>query len=195
MGRFFECEDYSVHNEIVDGVRELVGKFPEIFTDFEMCASIPGTTGSIALFVGDDDVIVVNTYMGDDGGEYAFVDQWIRENGRPYDYGCAVSADDAKGAVVKVLRAANSLLGYRFVADMPDVPVQDAGIEPGDDEGAVADFLDFAHNSAGEIVRIECTALKDPGDWPVVARFVVETRPDDGAVEIVHWRVERVRQG
>ena len=67
MGRFFECEDYSVHNEIVDGVRELVGKFPEIFTDFEMCASIPGTTGSIALFVGDDDVIVVNTYMGDDG--------------------------------------------------------------------------------------------------------------------------------
>ena len=22
MGRFFECEDYSVHNEIVDGVRE-----------------------------------------------------------------------------------------------------------------------------------------------------------------------------
>ena len=42
-GRFFECEDYSVHNEIVDGVRELVGKFPEIFKDFEMCASIPGT--------------------------------------------------------------------------------------------------------------------------------------------------------
>ena len=71
MGRFFEREDYSVHNEIIDGVRELVGKFPEIFTDFEMCASIPGTTGSIALFVGDDNVIYVNTYMGDDGGEYA----------------------------------------------------------------------------------------------------------------------------
>ncbi len=69
------------------------------------------------------------------------------------------------------------------------------GIEPGDDEGAVADFLDFAHNSAGEIVRVECTEFNSPGKWPVVARFVVETRPDDGAVEIVHWRVERVRQG
>ena len=149
MGRFFECEDYSVHNEIVDGVRELVGKFPEIFTDFEMCASIPGTTGSIALFVGDDDVIVVNTYMGDDGGEYAFVEQWIRENGRHYDYGCAVSADDANGAVVKVLRAANSLLGYRFVADMPDVPVQDAGIEPGDDEGGGCGFSGFRSQLCG----------------------------------------------
>ena len=111
MGRFFECEDYSVHNEIVDGVRELVGKFPEIFKDFEMCANIPGTTGSIALFVGDDDVIVVNTYMGDDGGEHAFVEQWIHTCGRRYEYVCAVSADDANGAVVEVLRAANSLLG------------------------------------------------------------------------------------
>lgn len=46
MGGFFECEDYPIHNEIVDGVRELVGKFPEIFTDFEMCASIPGTFDS-----------------------------------------------------------------------------------------------------------------------------------------------------
>lgn len=109
MGRFFECEDYSVHNEIVDGVRELVGKFPEIFTDFEMCASIPGTTGSIALFVGDDDVIVVNTYKGDDDGEYASIESWVRYGDRGgYDYG---SADDANGAVVKVLRAANSLLG------------------------------------------------------------------------------------
>ena len=98
-----------------------MGKFPEIFTDFEMCASIPWTTGSIALFVGDDDVIYVNTYMGDDGGEYAFVEQWIRDNGRHYDYGCAVRADDANGAVVKVLRAANSFLGYRFVADMPEL--------------------------------------------------------------------------
>ena len=111
MGRFFECEDYSVHNEIVDGVRELVGKFPEIFTDFEMCASIPGTTGSIALFVGDDNVIYVTTYMGDDGGEHAIVEQWIRDSGRCYDYVCDVSADDASGAVVEVLRAANSLLG------------------------------------------------------------------------------------
>ena len=43
--------------------------------------------------------------------------------------------------------------------------------------------------------RVECTEFNSPGKWPVVARFVVETRPDDGAVEIVHWRVERVRQG
>ena len=95
----------------MDGVRELVGKFPEIFTDFEMCASIPGTTGSIALFVGDDDVIVVDTYKGDDDGEYAFIESWVRDGDRWYDYGCAVSADDANGAVVKVLRAANSRLG------------------------------------------------------------------------------------
>ena len=49
--------------------------------------------------------------MGDDGGEHAIVEQWIRYDGRPYDYGCAVRADDANGAVVEVLRAANSLLG------------------------------------------------------------------------------------
>ena len=111
MGRFFECEDYSVHNEIVDGVRELAHQFPEIFTDFEMCASIPGTTGSLALFVGDDDVIVVDTYKGDDDGEYAFIESWVRDGDRGYDYGCALHADDANGAVGKVLRAANSLLG------------------------------------------------------------------------------------
>ena len=47
----------------------------------------------------------------DDGGEYAFIVTLVRDGDRWYDYGCAVSADDANGAVVKVLRAANSRLG------------------------------------------------------------------------------------
>ena len=192
MGRFFETENYTTHNEILDAVRELAGEFPEIFTDFEVSASIPRTTGSIALFVGDNDVICVDTYMGDDGVEYAIIEPWV------YDVDgwwaeVSVSADDANEAVAKVLHNTNALLGYRFVPDIPDATIQSCDVEPGEDEDAIRDFLAFANNSAGEIVRVECTELNAPGEWPVVARFVVETRNDDGVTEIVHWSVQKAR--
>ena len=189
MGRFFDIEDYSISNEFVDAAREVVDDFPEIFTDFEVSASVPGTTGSIALFVSDDEVIVINTYAGDDGGEYASIESWLRDGADRY-YDGAVVVSDANEMAVTVLGRTNHLLGYRFVADVPDVPVQVSEVEPGDDEGAVADFLDFAQNSAGEIVRVECVEM----GGPVVARFVVETR-HDGEIERDTWVIERVRQG
>ena len=44
-----------------------------------------------------------------------------------------------------------------------------------------------------DVVRIECTALKDPGDWPKIAEFRVESRNDDGETEIEHRSVQKAR--
>ena len=63
---------------------------------------------------------------------------------------------------------------------------------PGEDEGAVQEFLEFVYTSM-DVVRIECTALKDPGDWPKIAEFRVESRNDDGGTEIEHWSVQKAR--
>ena len=67
-----------------------------------------------------------------------------------------------------------------------------SGAAPGEDEGAVQEFLEFVHTSM-DVVRIECTALKDPGDWPKIAEFRVESRNDDGGTEIEHWSVQKAR--
>ncbi len=63
---------------------------------------------------------------------------------------------------------------------------------PGEDEGAVQEFLEFVYTSM-DVVRIECTALKDPGDWPKIAEFRVESRNDDGGTETVYWSVQKAR--
>ena len=131
MGRFFETENYATHNEILDAVRELAGEFPEIFTDFEVSASVPGTTGSIALFVGDDEVIVIDTYAGDDGGEYAFIESWLRDGDGWYDYGCAVVVSDANEMAVKVLGRTNRPVYRNSVA----YRVCDCGLYAKDSDG------------------------------------------------------------
>ena len=66
------------------------------------------------------------------------------------------------------------------------------GAAPGEDEGAVQEFLEFVRTQT-DVVRIECTALKDPGDWPKIAEFRVESRNDDGGTEIEHWSVQKAR--
>lgn len=44
-----------------------------------------------------------------------------------------------------------------------------------------------------DVVRIECTALHTPGEWPRVAEFRVESRNDDGGTEIEHRSVQKAR--
>ena len=66
------------------------------------------------------------------------------------------------------------------------------GAAPGEDEGAVQEFLVFVHTSM-DVVRIECTALHTPGEWPKIAEFRVESRNDDGRTEIEHWSVQKAR--
>ena len=50
----------------------------------------------------------------------------------------------------------------------------------------------FVHTSM-DVVRIECTALNDPGDWPKIAEFRVRSRNTDGRTEIVHRSVQKAR--
>ena len=63
---------------------------------------------------------------------------------------------------------------------------------PGEDEGAVQELLEFVRTQT-DVVRIECTALHTPGEWPRVAEFRVESRNDDGGTEIEHWSVQKAR--
>ena len=190
MGKFFDTESYSIHNEILDAAREIVREFPEIFTDFEMSPEIPDTTGSIALFVGDDEVISVSTVVDDDGGEFGAIESWFCDCGNWYERGGAGWVDDANDVVMQIVARASKLLGYRFVAAVPDAPVQESDVDPGDDEGVVADFLDFVSNSAGQIVRVLRLDV-DSSDWLTVARFVVDIRDDSGEVGRAFWEIRR----
>ena len=58
--------------------------------------------------------------------------------------------------------------------------------------GAVQEFLEFVRTQT-DVVRIECTALHTPGEWPKIAEFRVESRNDDGGTEIEHWSVQKAR--
>ena len=84
---------------------------------------------------------------------------------------------------------ANTYLGYAFVSDKS---VHNSGAAPGEDEGAVQEFLGFVRTQT-DVVRIECTALHTPGEWPKIAEFRVESRNDDGGTEIEHWSVQKAR--
>ena len=70
------------------------------------------------------------------------------------------------------------------------------GIEETTNENVVCSIAVFVCDEdvlVVDVVRIECTALKDPGDWPKIAEFRVESRNDDGGTEIEHWSVQKAR--
>ena len=56
---------------------------------------------------------------------------------------------------------------------------------PGEDEGAVREFLEFVHAKM-DVVHTECIALNTPGEWPKIAEFRVEFRNIKGWTETVH---------
>ena len=190
MGKFFvnDCIP-AMEDSFLDELMDLSYEYPEIFTGIEVTTS-ESVVCSIAIFVGDEDVLVVNVCIDDDNNEeFAFVQPWFFDNERWYEFNPTVVADNATAAVQAVISHANTYLGYAFVSDKS---VHNSGAAPGEDEGAVQEFLEFVHTSM-DVVRIECTALKDPGDWPKIAEFRVESRNDDGGTEIEHWSVQKAR--
>ena len=190
MGKFFVNDCITAMEDVfLDGLMDLSYEYPEIFTGIEVTTS-ENVVCSIAIFVGDEDVLVVDVCTDDDNNEeFAFVQPWFFDNERWYEFNRAVVADTATAAVQAVISHANTYLGYAFVSDKS---VHNSGAAPGEDEGAVQEFLEFVHTSM-DVVRIECTALKDPGDWPKIAEFRVESRNDDGGTEIEHWSVQKAR--
>ena len=92
-------------------------------------------------------------------------------------------------AVQAVISHANTYPRYVFVNDGF---THNSCAMPGEDEGAVQEFLGFVRTQT-DVVRIECTALHTPGEWPRVAEFRVESRNDDGGTEIEHWSVQKAR--
>ena len=190
MGKFFVNDCIPAMEDVfLDELRNLTWEYPEIFTGIEVTSSWIGVC-SIAIFVGDEDVLVVDVCIDDDNNEeFAFVQPWFFDNECWYEFNPTVVADNATAAVQAVISHANTYLGYAFVSDKS---VHNSGAAPGEDEGAVQEFLEFVHTSM-DVVRIECTALKDPGDWPKIAEFRVESRNDDGETEIEHWSVQKAR--
>ena len=190
MGKFFVNDCIPAMDDVfLDGLMDLSYEYPEIFTGIEVTTS-ESVVCSIAIFVGDEDVLVVNVCIDDDNNEeFAFVQPWFFDNERWYEFNPTVVADNATAAVQAVISHANTYLGYAFVSDKS---VHNSGAAPGEDEGAVQEFLVFVRTQT-DVVRIECTALKDPGDWPKIAEFRVESRNDDGGTEIEHWSVQKAR--
>ena len=190
MGKFFVNDCIPAMDDVfLDGLMDLSYEYPEIFTGIEVTTS-ESVVCSIAIFVGDEDVLVVNVCIDDDNNEeFAFVQPWFFDNERWYEFNPTVVADNATAAAQAVISHANTYLGYAFVSDKS---VHNSGAAPGEDEGAVQEFHEFVHTSM-DVVRIECTALKDPGDWPKIAEFRVESRNDDGGTEIEHWPVQKAR--
>ena len=190
MGKFFvnDC-NFTMEDNFLDELRNLTWEYPEIFTGIEVTTS-ENVVCSIAIFVGDEDVLVVDVCIDDDNEEeFAFVQPWFFNGGRWYEFNPTVVADNATAAAQAVISLTDRYLGYAFVSDKS---VHNSGAAPGEDEGAVQEFLEFVHTSM-DVVRIECTALKDPGDWPKIAEFRVESRNDDGGTEIEHWSVQKAR--
>ena len=190
MGKFFvnDC-NFTMEDNFLDELRDLTWEYPEIFTGIEVTTS-ENVVCSIAIFVGDEGVLVVDVRIDDDNNEeFAFVQPWFFGNERWYASNPTVVADNATAAAQAVISLTDRYLGYAFVSDKS---VHNSGAAPGEDEGAVQEFLGFVHTSM-DVVRIECTALKDPGDWPKIAEFRVESRNDDGGTEIEHWSVQKAR--
>ena len=190
MGKFFVNDCIPAMDDVfLDGLMDLSYEYPEIFTGIEVTTS-ESVVCSIAIFVGDEDVLVVNVCIDDDNNEeFAFVQPWFFDNERWYEFNPTVVADNATAAAQAVISLTDRYLGYAFVSDKS---VHNSGAAPGEDEGAVQEFLEFVHTSM-DVVRIECTALKDPGDWPKIAEFRVESRNDGGGIEIEHWSVQKAR--
>ena len=190
MGKFFVNDCIPAMEDVfLDGLMDLSYEYPEIFTGIEVTTS-ESVVCSIAIFVGDEDVLVVNVCIDDDNNEeFAFVQPWFFDNERWYEFNPTVVADNATAAAQAVISLTDRYLGYAFVSDKS---VHNSGAAPGDDEGAVQEFLGFVRTQT-DVVRIECTALKDPGDWPKIAEFRVESRNDDGGTEIEHWSVQKAR--
>ena len=190
MGKFFVNDCIPAMEDVfLDELRNLTWEYPEIFTGIEVTTS-ENVVCSIAIFVGDEDVLVVDVCIDDDNNEeFAFITPWFFDNERWYEFNPTVVADNATAAVQAVISHANTYLGYAFVSDKS---VHNSGAAPGEDEGAVQEFLEFVRTQT-DVVRIECTALKDPGDWPKIAEFRVESRNDDGGTEIEHWSVQKAR--
>lgn len=189
MGKFFvnDC-NFTMEDNFLDELRNLTWEYPEIFTGIEETTN-ENVVCSIAVFVGGEDVLVADVCVDDNGEEFAFVQPWFFGNERWYEFNPTVVADSAEAAVQAVISHANTYLGYAFVSDKS---VHNSGAAPGEDEGAVQEFLEFVRTQT-DVVRIECTALKDPGDWPKIAEFRVESRNDDGGTEIEHWSVQKAR--
>ena len=190
MGKFFvnDCIP-AMEDSFLDGLMDLSYEYPEIFTGIEVTTS-ESVVCSIAIFVGDEDVLVVNVCIDDDNNEeFAFVQPWFFNGGRWYEFNPTVVADNATAAAQAVISLTDRYLGYAFVSDKS---VHNSGAAPGEDEGAVQEFLGFVRTQT-DVVRIECTALHTPGEWPRVAEFRVESRNDDGGTEIEHWSVQKAR--
>ena len=190
MGKFFvnDCIP-AMEDNFLDELRNLTHEYPEIFTGIEVTTS-ENVVCSIAIFVGDEKVHVVDVCIDDDNEEeFAFVQPWFFDGGRWYEFNRAVVADSAESAVKAVISHANTYLGYAFVNDGF---THNSCAVPGEDESAVQEFLEFVRTQT-DVVRIECTALHTPGEWPRVAEFRVESRNDDGGTEIEHWSVQKAR--
>ena len=189
MGKFFvnDC-NFTMEDNFLDELRNLTWEYPEIFTGIEETTN-ENVVCSIAVFVGGEDVLVADVCVDDNGEEFAFVQPWFFDGGRWYEFNRAVVADSAEAAVQAVTSHANTYLGYVFVNDGF---THNSCAMPGEDEGAVQEFLEFVRTQT-DVVRIECTALHTPGEWPRVAEFRVESRNDDGGTEIEHWSVQKAR--
>ena len=190
MGKFFvnDC-NFTMEDNFLDELRNLTWEYPEIFTGIEVTTS-ESVVCSIAIFVGDEDVLVVNVCIDDDNNEeFAFVQPWFFDNERWYEFNPTVVADNATAAAQAVISLTDRYLGYAFVSGKS---VHNSCAMPGEDEGAVREFLEFVRTQT-DAVRIECTALHTPGEWPRVAEFRVESRNDDGGTEIEHWSVQKAR--
>ena len=190
MGMFFvnDC-NFTMEDNFLDELRNLTWEYPEIFTGIEETTN-ENVVCSIAIFVGDEDVLVVDVCIDDDNNEeFAFVQPWFFDNERWYEFNPTVVADNATAAAQAVISLTDRYLGYAFVSDKS---VHNSGAAPGEDEGAVQEFLGFVRTQT-DVVRIECTALHTPGEWPRVAEFRVESRNDDGGTEIERWSVQKAR--
>ena len=188
MGKFFVNDCIPAMEDVfLDELRNLTWEYPEIFTGIEVTTN-ENVVCSIAIFVGDEKVHVADVCIDDDNNEeFAFVQPWFFDNERWYEFNPTVVADNATAAAQAVISLTDRYLGYAFVSDKS---VHNSGAAPGEDEGAVQEFLGFVRTQT-DVVRIECTALKDPGDWPKIAEFRVESRNDDGGTEIEHWSVQK----
>lgn len=190
MGKFFVNDCIPAMEDVfLDGLMDLSYEYPEIFTGIEVTTN-ENVVCSIAVFVCDEDVLVVDVCIDDDNGEeFAFITPWFFDNERWYEFNPTVVADNATAVAQAVISHANTYLGYAFVNDGFTC---NSCAMPGEDEGAVQEFLEFVRTQT-DVVRIECTALHTPGEWPRVAEFRVESRNDDGGTEIEHWSVQKAR--
>ena len=118
MGKFFVNDCITAMEDVfLDELRNLTWEYPEIFTGIEVTTS-ENVVCSIAIFVGDEDVLVADVCIDDDNNEeFAFVQPWFFDNERWYEFNPTVVADNATAAVQAVISLTDRYLGYAFVSD------------------------------------------------------------------------------